>query len=106
MARAGSNGAMPGTPSGRPPRPTPPRALRRWGDEVGRDPGEIEWGLGLEPEDLDRFLREDVDAYLDMGFSQFTLGFNGPAWRVEDGARWLEWRDARNAGRVEVAAGA
>jgi probable F420-dependent oxidoreductase len=81
-------------------------ALRRWGDEVGRDPGEIEWGLGLEPEDLDRFLREDVDAYLDMGFSQFTLGFNGPAWRVEDGARWLEWRDARNAGRVEVAAGA
>jgi probable F420-dependent oxidoreductase len=72
-------------------------ALRRWCDEVGRDPAEIEWGLGLEPDDLDRFLREDVDVYLEMGFSQFTLGFNGPEWRVEDGARWLEWRDARNA---------
>ena len=79
-------------------------ALRRWCDEVGRDPGEIEWGLGLEPEDLDRFLDEDVDAYMEMGFSQFTLGFNGPSWSVEDGARWLEWRDARNVDRVGVAA--
>jgi probable F420-dependent oxidoreductase len=81
-------------------------ALRRWCDEFGRDPAEIEWGLGLEPEDLDRFLREDVDVYLEMGFSQFTLGFNGPTWRVEEGARWLEWRDARNAERLGVGASA
>ena len=32
-----------------------------------------------------------------MGFTQFTLGFNGPAWDVDAGAAWLAWRDARNA---------
>jgi probable F420-dependent oxidoreductase len=79
-------------------------ALRRWCDEIGRDPHEIEWGVGLDPEDLDRFLREDADAYLELGFTQFTLGFNGPSWRVEGGARWLEWRDARNVARMGAAA--
>jgi hypothetical protein len=34
-----------------------------------------------------------------MGFTQFTLGFNGPAWRVEGGSRFLEWRDRMNATR-------
>ena len=71
-------------------------ALRRWCDEVGRDPTSIEWGLGVEPDDLDRFLDADAEAYLAMGFSQFTLGFNGPGWSVEAGARWLVWRDERN----------
>ena len=42
-------------------------ALRRWCAEIGRDPAEIEWGLGVEPEDLDRFLREDADRYVDAG---------------------------------------
>jgi probable F420-dependent oxidoreductase len=75
-------------------------ALRRWCDEVGRDPATIEWGLGVEPEDLDRFLAEDADTYLEMGFTQFTLGFDGPAWDVTAGARWLSWRDARNDRRA------
>jgi alkanesulfonate monooxygenase SsuD/methylene tetrahydromethanopterin reductase-like flavin-dependent oxidoreductase (luciferase family) len=75
-------------------------ALRRWCAEIGRDPAEIEWGVGVEPEDLDRFLARDADRYLAMGFSQFTLGFNGPDWRVEDGTAWLAWRDARNATRT------
>ena len=44
-------------------------ALRRWCAEEGRDPTEIEWGLGVEPEDLDRFLREDADRYLELGFT-------------------------------------
>jgi probable F420-dependent oxidoreductase len=68
-------------------------------EAMGRDPYEIEWGVGLEPTDLDRFLREDVDRYVELGFTQFTLGFNGPDWRVEDGAAWLEWRDRMNAER-------
>lgn len=32
-----------------------------------------------------------------MGFTQFTLGFNGPAWTVEAARPWLEWRDRVNA---------
>jgi len=31
-----------------------------------------------------------------MGFSQFTLGFNGPSWNVDAGRPWLAWRDERN----------
>jgi probable F420-dependent oxidoreductase len=63
---------------------------------IGRDSREIEWGVGVEPDDLDRFLREDADAYVALGFTQFTLGFNGPDWRVDEGRRWIAWRDGRN----------
>lgn len=73
--------------------------LRRWCDEFGRDPADIEWGLGLEPRDLDRALEEDAATYVEMGFTQFTLGFNGPGWDVSGGAPWLAWRDRLNAGR-------
>jgi probable F420-dependent oxidoreductase len=71
-------------------------ALRRWCDTVGRDPADIEWGVGVEPEDLDRFLADDAETYAAMGFSQFTLGFDGPTWAVDAGRRWLDWRDRRN----------
>jgi probable F420-dependent oxidoreductase len=71
-------------------------ALVRWCDSVGRDPTAIEWGVGVEPDDLDRFLDADAETYVGMGFSQFTLGFDGPAWTVERGERWLAWRNARN----------
>jgi len=27
-----------------------------------------------------------------MGFSQFTLGFDGPSWDVDAGLGWLAWR--------------
>ncbi len=74
-------------------------ALRRWCDIEGRDPADIEWGLGVEPEDIGRFLREDADRYVELGFTQFTLGFNGPDWSVGDGAAWLAWRDERNRQR-------
>jgi probable F420-dependent oxidoreductase len=74
-------------------------ALKRHCEAIGRDPYEIEWSVGLQPEDLDRFLREDADAYLALGFTQFTLGFGGPDWPVEGGAAWLEWRDRINAER-------
>jgi probable F420-dependent oxidoreductase len=66
---------------------------------IGRDPADIEWSVGLEPDDLERFLAEDVDAYRAMGFTQFTLGYNGPAWDVERGRPWLEWRGRVNAER-------
>jgi probable F420-dependent oxidoreductase len=77
-------------------------ALRRWCAEVGRDPAEIEWSVGVEPDDLDRFLDQDARTYVAMGFTQFTLGFNGPAWTVEAGRRVLAWRDEVNADRVNA----
>jgi probable F420-dependent oxidoreductase len=75
-------------------------ALRRHCAAIARDPEAIEWGLGVEPDDIERFVREDADRYLAMGFTQFTFGFNGPAWRVSAGAPALAWRDERNRDRV------
>jgi probable F420-dependent oxidoreductase len=80
-------------------------ALLRWCDRLGREPGSIEWGVGVEPEDRDRFLAEDAAVYLAMGFTQFTLGFCGPSWDVRDASAWLTWRDETNAARVPSAAG-
>lgn len=71
-------------------------ALHRWCEVEGRDPGEIERGVGVEPDDLDRFLGEEAPTLLEMGFTQFTLGFNGPEWDVDAGVAWLEWRDRVN----------
>lgn len=71
-------------------------ALERWGADVGRDVREIEWGVGIEPDDIERFLARDAETYVEMGFSQFTLGFNGPGWNVERGADFLAWRDEQN----------
>jgi probable F420-dependent oxidoreductase len=79
-------------------------ALQRWCVTAGRDPATIEWGLGVEPEDLARFLAEDADTYVAMGFSQFTLGFDGPAWDVDVGRAWLGWRNRTNIARSAGAA--
>ncbi len=49
----------------------------------------------MEPEDLELFQREDAERDVEMGFRQFTLGFNGPTWDVEAGRAWLRWRDDR-----------
>ncbi len=72
-------------------------ALRAWCAQVGRDPAAIEWGFGIEPDDL-KAMRY-ADEYLAMGFTQFTLGFNGPGWDVQRGSDWLGWRDQVNATR-------
>jgi hypothetical protein len=66
---------------------------------VGRDPASIECSVGIEPDDLDRFLDEDAAIYFAMGFTQLAPGFNGPVWTVEAGQRWLVWRDDQNAAR-------
>ena len=60
-------------------------ALRRWCAEVGRDPAEIEWGVGVEPDDIDVSWAKTRRTYVEMGFSQFTLGFDGPTWDVDGG---------------------
>ena len=33
---------------------------------------------------------------VEMGFTEFTLGINGPDWDVIIGADWLAWRDELN----------
>ena len=72
-------------------------ALEHWCEVEGRDGTEIERGLGVEPTDLDRFLAKETPTLVEMGFTQFTLGFNGPEWDVRAGADWLAWRDEMNA---------
>jgi probable F420-dependent oxidoreductase len=79
-------------------------ALRRWCAELGRDPAEIDWGVGVEPDDLERFMVEDGPTYVEMGFTQFTLGFNGPTWNVDGGRAWLAWRDELNQARGAMGA--
>jgi probable F420-dependent oxidoreductase len=79
-------------------------ALRGYCADIGRDPTEIEWSVGIEPEDVDRFLRDDAATYIEMGFTQFTLGFNGPDWSVERGADFLAWRDEVNARHASAVA--
>jgi probable F420-dependent oxidoreductase len=75
--------------------------LERWCAEIGRDRAEIEHGIGVEPDDLERFVAEDADDYVALGFTQFTLGVNGPEWEVGSAVEaWLSWRDERNAARA------
>jgi probable F420-dependent oxidoreductase len=75
-------------------------ALRAWCDVEERDPDAIEWGLGVEADDLDRFLADDAQTCVEMGFRQFTFGFNGPGWSVAAGQAWLDWRDRLNRART------
>jgi probable F420-dependent oxidoreductase len=66
-------------------------------ERIGRDPAEIIWSVGVEPTDLDRFLDEEAPVLVDMGVTEFTLGFNGPLWEVTRGRNWLAWRDNLNS---------
>jgi probable F420-dependent oxidoreductase len=71
--------------------------LERWCGELGRDPAEIERAVGVEPDDLGRFLREDAADYVELGFTQFTLGVNGPGWTLgREVEEWLAWRGEQN----------
>jgi probable F420-dependent oxidoreductase len=75
-------------------------ALRKWCDEFGRDPADIEWGIGLSASVPAQaaMLRDHADTFREMGFTQFTLGYDGPGWDVTTAVDWLAWRDERNGG--------
>jgi probable F420-dependent oxidoreductase len=70
-------------------------ALRGWCAQAGRDPAAIEWSVGIEPDMLEHDLAHHADAYVELGFRQFTLGVNGPRYDVGPVREWLAWRDAR-----------
>jgi probable F420-dependent oxidoreductase len=75
-------------------------ALLRSCETAGRDPADIEWCVGVDPNDLVRFLADEADACVEIGFTQFTLGVGGPSWVLgPEVEAWLEWRDARNVGQ-------
>jgi hypothetical protein len=58
----------------------------------------------VEPDDVGRFLEEDAERYVAMGFTQFTLGFSGPSWSVDGGTAFLAWRDRMNRERGAASA--
>ncbi len=66
--------------------------LQRHAAEVGRDVAEIEIGNELRGADDAK-----AQALLDGGVRLFTLGVTGPDLDWDSIARWLAWRDARNA---------
>ena len=71
-------------------------ALLKWCSELGRDPKSIEWGIGLEPDDRLRMLEEHAEVFLRRGFTQFTIGTNGPDYSMEHVDDWVRWRDEVN----------
>jgi probable F420-dependent oxidoreductase len=74
----------------------PIAALEDWCSQLGRDAREIEWGLGIEPDDRKRFLEEHADTCFQLGFTQFTIGTGGPDFPFDYVKDWLAWRDQQN----------
>jgi len=68
-------------------------ALKQWCDTEARDPADIEWAVGIEPDMLGHDLQHYADEYVQMGFRQITLGVNGPDYDIEPVSDWLAWRD-------------
>jgi probable F420-dependent oxidoreductase len=66
--------------------------IERWGERDGRDTGGI-----IISSELPSRRTEDADALFDAGARLFTLAFGGPDWDYDLVARWLAWRDAKNA---------
>ncbi len=64
---------------------------------VGRDPETVERAVGIEPDQLGHDLARHADDYLALGFTQVTLGVNGPAYDLGPVRDWLAWRDSVNA---------
>jgi probable F420-dependent oxidoreductase len=74
-------------------------ALASWCEAERRDPASIERAVGIEPDQLSHDLERYAADYVDLGFTQLTLGINGPAYDVGPVRDWLAWRDEVN-GRV------
>ena len=56
--------------------------------EIGRNPAEIERSIGVNPRKIER-----VDAYVELGATQFTLSFSGPDYDLAVVPDWVSWRD-------------
>ena len=66
------------------------KVLDGWCERVGRDPATIERSVALFNEsDLD-----DLDGYLDAGFTHFIWGVGGPDYDLSGVRRLLAWRNS------------
>ncbi|GAA0898365.1 hypothetical protein GCM10009557_73620 [Virgisporangium ochraceum] len=66
------------------------KVLDRWCERVGRDPATIERSVALfNDSDLD-----DLDGYLEAGFTHFIWGAGGPDYDLSGVRRLLAWRAA------------
>jgi hypothetical protein len=61
------------------------------GAPFGRDPAEIEHSTSAP-----RHGTSDGDAFVDAGFTLFTIGASGPDYDLSAVPEWVAWRDARN----------
>ncbi len=66
--------------------------LEEWCLTEGTDPGAIERALAVDFADDDT-----IEAYVDAGARQFTLGVSGPDYDLGRLVELLAWRDSRNA---------
>ena len=66
--------------------------LDDWCAKVGRDPGDIERSIGVNPAHLDK-----AEGWLAAGAKEITLGLNGPSYDMAVVEDWLAWRDDVNA---------
>ena len=76
-------------------------ALQDWSEVEQRDAAAIERAVGIEPDMLGHDLTHYADDYLALGFTQFTLGVNGPQFDVAPVREWLAWRDSGLADQAE-----
>ncbi len=71
------------------------KVLDAWCASVGRDPETIERAAGVHADRTAADLAL-ADRYLELGVTQFTLGFTGPTYDLAPVAEWLSWRDDVN----------
>lgn len=64
-------------------------ALERWCERVGRDPATIERAIDLRPE-----VHADLDAFVALGFTQFTVAQTWPGFDPGYLREVIQWRDA------------
>jgi alkanesulfonate monooxygenase SsuD/methylene tetrahydromethanopterin reductase-like flavin-dependent oxidoreductase (luciferase family) len=74
--------------------------LDDWCGKVGRDPGEIERSILINPNQI-----KNADRYVEKGITHLMLGFNGPDYDLAPLHELVSWRDSYRERNPEVLAG-
>ena len=67
--------------------------IDEWCTKVGRDPGDIERSVGVDPRAVDK--ADEIHA---AGVDEFHMGVDGPDYDFGPLKEWLAWRDEKNRG--------
>lgn len=67
--------------------------LRQWCETEGRNSDDIVRSVGVD-RDKDPMTPELLDALLEQGIGEVTLGFNGPDYDLSAAKPWIDWRDS------------